>query len=243
MEISRSDWDNYIRKLSELNKKAAQKMREWVEKNGLDDREALIRYAQALVTKYGEGSAELACQMYDAIAEMENVIVPSAIPALTASYGETARAINGSFLQSPSGQLLFSTIERLVKQPSADTMLKNAKRDRAQFAWITNGDTCAFCIALSSRGWQYMSNSAIKGNHATHIHANCDCNYAIRLKADTNVSGYDPKELYDKYASYGGNSKTKINAMRREAYEKNKDSINAQKREAYAIRKEQDDKV
>ena len=95
--------------------------------------------------------------MYDAIAEMEGVSVASAIPAPTATYEEVGKAINGSLLRSESGQMLESTVGRLVKQPSADTMLRNAARDGAQFAWIPSGDTCAFCITLASRGWQYQS--------------------------------------------------------------------------------------
>lgn len=28
-------------------------------------------------------------------------------------------------------------------------MLKNALRDGAEFAWVSNGDTCAFCMTLA----------------------------------------------------------------------------------------------
>ena len=45
--------------------------------HGTGDADALITYAAALVTKYGEGSAELACQMYDALAEAANAGVPA----------------------------------------------------------------------------------------------------------------------------------------------------------------------
>ena len=40
--------------------------------------ERLIRAGAALVQKYGEGSAELACQMYDAIAAASAAGVPPA---------------------------------------------------------------------------------------------------------------------------------------------------------------------
>lgn len=236
MRISAKDWSNYVKKLSSINKKAGEEMLQYIEKNGITNRRALIDYAYALATKYGEGAAALACDMYDAIAIAEGVTVAAAIPAQTATIDETAKAINGVLKQSPTGQLLNGAVERLVKQTSADTMLQNAKRDGAEFAWITSGDTCAFCLALSSRGWQYQSRNAMQGDHAEHIHANCDCQYAVRFNKNTNVAGYDPDALLEKYNSYGGNSATKINAMRREAYAKHKDEINEQKREAYAIR-------
>lgn len=237
MKVSKKDWDNYISKLSKINKTAARRVSEWVEKNGLDDAYDLCNYAYAICTKYGEASAELACEMYDALAIAGGANVPSAVPAETMTYNETAKAIQGALKQSPSGQKIESTIQRLVKQPSADTMLKNAKRDKAQFAWIPSGDTCAFCLTLASRGWQYQSRAAIENGHAEHIHANCDCNYCIRFNKNTTVEGYDPDELYEKYMSYNGKPNEKINAMRREAYEKNKDRINEQKRKMYAISK------
>jgi len=211
-------------------------MTRWIEKNGIDDINALIEYAHALITKYGEGGAALACQLYDAIAELQNVAVDAAIPAETASINEVAKAINGVMKQSPSGQLIETVVQRLVKQASADTTIKNAIRDKIEFAWIPFGDNCAFCITLASRGWQKVSDKALKNGHAEHIHSHCDCQYAIRFSKNFNISGYEPEKYLDMYNSYDGTPQEKINAMRRDAYEVNKDFINEQKRAAYAIR-------
>ena len=99
----------------------------------------------------------------------------------------------------------------------------------------TRGDTCAFCITLASRGWQSASKQAIKNGHAEHIHANCDCTYAVRFGHDVDVEGYNPSAYYKMYQNAdGGSPKAKINAMRREFYAENADAINAQKRSAYA---------
>ena len=54
-------------------------------------------------------------------------------------------------------------------------LLKNAVRDGAEWAWVPHGDTCPFCITLASNGWQKASRKVLKGGHAEHIHANCDC--------------------------------------------------------------------
>lgn len=88
-----------------------------------------------------------------------------------------------------------SGVSRLVKQAGADTSLKNAARDGAEWAWIPHGDTCAFCITLASRGWQRQSLKAMMGGHAEHIHSNCDCEYAIRFSHSTNVAGVRPGEI------------------------------------------------
>lgn len=237
MIISNNDWTNYIKKLSKISETAGRLMQEYIDKNGYEDRNALIEYAHALVTKYGEGSSELACMMYDAMATAEKANVAAAVPAETATIGETAKAINGSLKQSQSGQLLNSVVQRMVKQSGADTTLKNAIRDRAQFAWVPSGDTCPFCIALASRGWQNASRKALRNGHAEHIHAHCDCQYAIRFNENTDVEGYDPEKYAEMYYSEPGKGNDKINAMRRKNYAENKDAINARKRELYAINK------
>lgn len=235
MKLTQRSWAEYIRRLSRVNEKAGELMQAYLDQHGTADGDALIRYAYALSTKYGEGSAELACQMYDAVAAAEGVHVPPAEPAATASYGEVARLVNGT-RESPA--LLQSGVRRMVKQAGADTTLQNALRDGAEFAWIPNGDTCPFCIALASRGWQRASRNAIRNGHAEHIHANCDCEYAIRFHSDTAVEGYDPERYLETYESADGSSpKEKINAMRRAHYAENRQKITAQKRAAYAARK------
>lgn len=224
MTISQNDWNNYIERLSRLSRTAGQLLRLWVEKNGLEDTNALIEYAYAVVTKYGEGSAEMACLMYDAVAIAQKAGVEAAVPAATATIDEVARAINGSLKQSPTGKLIEGVGQRLVKQPGVDTTVKNAIRDRAQLAWIPSGDTCAFCITLASRGWQYASNELLKKGHAEHVHAHCDCQHAIRFNDNMNVKGYDPQKYLDMYNSHDGSPQDKINAMRREMYAQKKEA-------------------
>lgn len=236
MIISENDWNAYVRTLRLLSDTAANKLQAYIDKYGIDNAEAIAEYAHALITKYGEGSAELACQMYDAIANAEHIILPSAVPAAIATQDEVEKAILGSFVQSPLGKVTASIADRYVKLAAEDTMIKNAVRDRAEWAWVPHGDTCAFCITLASRGWQLASTRALRGGHAEHVHAHCDCQYMIRHDSKTTVKGYDPDVLLAEYNSYSGSPQDKINAMRREHYAENKDKINAQKREAYALK-------
>ena len=230
MKITEKTWLEYITRLSRMNEEAGKKMADYIAGHGTQDTDALIEYAAALVQKYGEGTAELACQMYDAMAEKAGANVPPAEPAEPADYGETARMVNATKQSSPQLQ---GGVSRLVKRAGADTTLKNAIRDGAEWAWVPHGDTCPFCITLASRGWQKASEKALKGGHAEHIHANCDCEYAIRFDSRTSVAGYDPEKYLAQYNAAGGN----INAMRRAQYAENKVQINAQKRAAYAARK------
>lgn len=179
----------------------------------------MLEYAFALSTHYGEAIGALSCQMYEATAAAQGVMIGAAESAATPSYGEVAKAIQGAMNQSENK--VTATMQRLVKQVGADTTLKNAERDGAQFAWVPHGDTCAVCITLASRGWQHMSKRALKNGHAEHIHANCDCQYAVRFDNHSTIEGYDPQVYLDMYnnADPNGTPQEKINALRRMMYE------------------------
>lgn len=239
MKIPKKTWDKYIKQLSKLSYASGTLIANYVEKHGTEDIKALTDYAFEVVQKYGNGSAALSAAMYDALGALEKAKIAPAVMADLPDYGEVAKAIYGTLKTSQNPSELGGAASRLVKRCGADTTLKNAKRDHAQFAWIPSGDTCAFCLTLASNGWQYMSKDAMRNGHAEHIHSNCDCTYAVRFDESTDVAGYDPekyREIYDN--AEGRSSKDKINSMRRMQYQENKDRINAQKRAAYAEREE-----
>lgn len=251
MTISDESWSKYISDLRKVNDEAARLMLDFMHLhrdpdglwNSREVRQAIIDYAYALASKYGEAAAELACEMYDAVGVLSDMIIPAAIPAETATYADIAKAVNGTLKQSTNMEMVASAVARQVKMVSVDTVMKNALRDGAEWAWIPRGDTCAFCITLASRGWQKASKKALKNGHAEHIHANCDCTYAVRFNSRTDVQGYDPDKYKRMYydAPLDGQratGKNRINAMRREFYADNKETINAQKRSAYAKRQE-----
>lgn len=241
MRISKKQWTTYQKKLSAISTKASEEMGAWIAAQGgyqAVQFEAAIAKAYELATKYGEASAALSALMYDTMAELSGASVPAAVVAKTASVGEVSKAIYGASGFSQNDDYISGVVGRMVKQAGADTTLQNAKRDGAEFAWISVGDTCAFCDLLSANGWQRASNETIKGNHAEHIHANCDCQFMIRFNSDTTVEGYKPNTQL--YAETEGNTiEEKANTIRRQNYAKNKEEINAQKRIAYAKRTEE----
>ncbi|MBR1689391.1 MAG: hypothetical protein IJ713_01295 [Oscillibacter sp.] len=232
MTISTADWKRYIAQLRRVSNKAAEEMQRYVQLHGFGDTDALIEYAWALATKYGEAAAAAACDMFDAVAEASGTAIPGALPAETATFEETAKAVNGTLKQGAA--LVPDTVGRLVKQAGADTTLQNAERYGAEFAWVPMGDTCAFCRMLASNGWQRQSKKAMKGGHAEHIHANCDCQYALRFDGKGGVAGYDPDKYRAEYdAAEGDTWQEKLNSMRREQYKQDGEKIRAQKRAAY----------
>ena len=242
MTITRKIWNKYIAKLRAINDKAVDEMYSWLRANGTADADAMIDYAYALALKYGEASGALAAEMYDAAVELSGMFYPAALPAEPATIGEVAKAVVGT-AKTGNPEIIAGAVGRLVKMAGVDTTMQNAIRDGAEWAWIPVGDTCAFCITLASRGWQKASRKALKDGHAEHVHANCDCTYAIRFDGKSNVQGYDPEEYRSIYygADLDGDVPTphnRINAMRREIYAENREQIRAQQASAYEKRKE-----
>ena len=201
--------------MAKISQTAADRLKRYIAEHGTEDRQAIIEYANALVSHYGQASGALACDMYEATAAAQGAAIQSAQTAPLPDYNEVAKAVNGTLKSSQTP----NAIGRLVKRTGADTTLLNAQRDGAQFAWVPHGDTCAFCLALASRGWQYMSKKALKNGHAEHIHANCDCQYAVRFDKKSTVAGYNPEKYREIYESAEGSTpQEKINSLRREQY-------------------------
>lgn len=252
MTLSLAEWAKYRDLLSKLSQTAADEFRDaiWGANGrfggvGLGNipREDVIEYAYALVTKYGEGSSELACQMYDAMAEVSGMHLAPAVPAETASLNDVGRAINGTIKVSQLPEYVSATVGRLVKQASQDTTLQNALRDGAQFAWVPSGDTCPFCIMLASRGWQYVSKKTLKKGHAEHIHSNCNCAYSVRFNDKTNVAGYDPDKYLSMYENAEGDTwQEKLTSMRYEQMQSPEARAmrNARRRANYAMNRKTD---
>lgn len=240
IQITKKNWMSYVKALAKIDETAGDLVADYLAEHEILSEEGmknLLEFVYGVVTKYGEGSAELSCLMYDATAKAQGAVVPPAEPAPTPTYPETARAVRGTMLDSPGGAKLADAAKRLVKQTGVDTTVQNAIRDGAEFAWVPQGDTCSFCLMLGSNGWQRASKKALKNGHASHIHSNCDCTYAVRFDGKSSVKGYDPDELKAVYDNAEGNDwKEKLNSMRRDQYAENKDRINEQKREAYAKR-------
>ena len=242
MKISKKEWDRYKNKMSALSQKATDELQAWITRNGglaVVDRKALIDYTYALAQKYGEGAASLSAILYDSIAEKSGASVAGAVVAETATYGEVAKTVNGILKVSENEDLMASVAGRLVKQAGADTTIKNAKRDKAEFAWVSVGDSCPYCLMIASNGWRPASKAVLEGDHADHIHTNCDCEFVIRFDSDTEVEGYDPDAIKEKFKDMDGRTwNDKVNSMRRIQYQENKEEIREQQNEAYALRNE-----
>ena len=220
--MSAAEWYKYRNMLKKINMAAVEEFQKILNREANYQgflltlpRSRIIEVADALVMKYGTASAEAACQLHDAVAEVAGVRVPAAEPAELPTIHEIAKVVNGA-AKKGSDDIVSQAVGRMVKQVGQDTTLKNAARDGAEWAWVPAGETCAYCIALASEGWQTASKAAQMGAHADHIHPNCDCAYCIRFSKYGGVGGYDPGKYKRMYYNGGNTAKERLNNLRRD---------------------------
>lgn len=236
MAITEKQWVNFINRLSKIDTTAGQKVKNYIEVYGLDD-PGLLQYAFSVANRYGEAAGATAAEWYDEIAAASGKLLPPAELADMPTFEEVAKAVNGT-KKTGLADNVANAITRIVKMAGIDTTMQNAIRDGAEWAWVPHGDSCAFCITLASNGWQLAKKEALKGHHAKHVHANCDCTYAIRFDGKPEYENYNPDQYLDIYENAEGySSDDKINYIRRMKYQVDKDRINALKRANYAQKK------
>ena len=247
--LKRKSWDRYAKRQAAQRAAAADEMYEIIIDSGGElPRAAVVANGSKIAVKHGRSAAALACVWYEQVARMSGAEVEKAVPVVVSNPGRIDAMVGKAAPMLAAGDVegyakaCGTAVANEVKRSASRTMLSNAKRDGAQFAWVPQGsETCAFCIAVASNGWTYARKGTVD-NHADHIHPNCECEFAIRFDSTTNVAGYDPKQYEEAYSNADGrNSKDKINAMRREIYAENKDVINAQHRERYAALHQSED--
>ena len=90
--------------------------------------------------------------MYNELARLQDASAPDAEMAELPDYPEVAMAVYGTINNQHS--TILETVERMTKQVEVDTMLKNARRDNVEWAWVPNwAETCVFCITIASQRW------------------------------------------------------------------------------------------
>lgn len=246
MRISKDRWIKYQRAHGKTRRAAQHELMQFSATLPWDtDEDEALRLLQAmaveLVERYGLADGALSAAMYDEIMAAQRAIVPAAVVADTSSSVEIAadiaEAIGKATSRESADSLASQVVGRHVKRCGIRTMQENAARDHTMWAWVCVGDTCAFCRAIGSNGWQVASKTILSGSHAEHIHASCDCEIMVKKPGESlHVEGYDPDALRDEYEAAGGRgSKGRINAMRRESYTPEYAAErNARRRELYA---------
>lgn len=244
MRISKTAWAKYQQAHRRLQEAAKEEFRRYFESLPWETDEnralrLLLAKAAQLVQRYGGADASLSAGMYDEIMYKQGARVPPAVvsvPSAQFVVQDVRDAYQRALTHETALQLMSSAVSGHVKRAGVQTMRNAARRDGAQWAWVCVGDSCAFCRAIGSNGWQYASRKVLDGDHAEHIHDNCDCQFMVRKPGQAlDVDGYDPDALLGEYRNAHGNSRERINEMRRNDYTQEfADKRNARRRELRA---------
>lgn len=105
-------------------------------------------------------------------------------------------------------------VDREMKVGAAETIIGNAQADPAKprYARVPTGaETCAFCMMLASRGFEYHSRET--AGEMEKYHAFCDCAIVPEFDAD-GVDGYEPDDYYALYMAARKNTADDSEAYR-----------------------------
>jgi hypothetical protein len=150
----------------------------------------LVTAALPLVRTYNGLSATLATSYYQALRDAEQIL-GTATPTLAGSVseaqltaslyavGKTAERQAVLAGASPDQAIeaaltrMSGSLSRLVLQGGRDTLLASVEADKEAVGWarVTDGEPCAFCLTLASRGAVYKSEQT--ADFQAHDHCGC----------------------------------------------------------------------
>lgn len=192
--LSRSDLERYSQTNKALAEAAATDfMKFWqlLDKTdpGIAYEEALA-YAEYLIEHYGESAALNASELYEATNDVSNAAVSGSV-----KRPELERAIRFLVYEgtAQAAYAVRNMLKKQVKSYAHETMMDNSRSDGIRFARVPVGETCAFCLMLASRGFEYYSEESAGKGSLNAFHDDCDCEI---IGSDQKIEGYDPDYLY-----------------------------------------------
>lgn len=218
---TRAEIDLVVRALNRLSRSArADFLRVWSRLDPTDwaaTRRVLEGFWPDLIGHYGDMAAVLAA---DQVAL--DGVAPQVVRGVDAERAN-ARMRWAIGVPDQKGSLLV-ILDELVKQPYRSTVQRSVASAGVGWARVPSGsETCEWCLMLASRGFVYESANA--AGEGRKYHGDCDCVPVPGSGARDYPAGYDPDELYDRYAEArreaDSGSPKKILAAAREMYDTN----------------------
>lgn len=166
-------------------------------------RTAAIAILETILGAYTDLSAARAAESYDAMRAAQ------AVGGTYAAIADSRRrpgatqgalyAITKTLEQTQSVDRfraeVLDRVDTEVRRAANRCVAYNAGRDpkKPRYARVPVGETCGFCLMLSSFGYQYTSEDA-----ASHAHRHCNCR-VVPSFGDAEVDGYDPDAMYERF--------------------------------------------
>lgn len=174
-------------------------------------RQALFTAVPPLIERWGDVAASAAAEWFEEFRESQGVSgsfraqLADGVPAdmVNARLGyatrETGHLFRGQIAEL--GNFLSLMTNEYAMKPGHDTVMHNAKRDKAAFARVPEPGACKWCLMLASRGFAYSRKTVDQTKDGERFHGNCRC-HAMPVYDETRARveyGYDPERFYEEY--------------------------------------------
>lgn len=158
-------------------------------------RRTLEQFWPELIGHYGEMASVLASDQFAIQAAELGITGESRMVRGVDPDRANARMRWAIGVPDQQGSLLL-LLDELVKQPYRSTLQHSAHRAGAAWARVPVGETCAFCLMLSSRGAVYDTRENAKfTSDGDKYHGDCDCT-PVLAKSNADLP-YDADALYE----------------------------------------------
>lgn len=228
---SYNDVWQYSARLQRVAQEAKNALLLTIDEVDFDDASSVKAVVSTIAQRYGLASGELGAQWYEYCREGQFTSGYTAIVGQVGRYSVNsdvdaimARYNDGEIDRARANALLGGVAVDHVSRAARDTVLENINfeyleairtgrndiAERCGYARVTVGDSCAFCILMSSRGFVYRSErTALFSKYGTKYHENCNC-VAVPFSKASDIPGYG-----DKLAEYESMYRDADNLRRR----------------------------
>lgn len=174
-------------------------------------REALFTAVPPLVERWGDVAASAAAEWFEEFRGSQGMSgsfraqLAAGVPAdmVNARLGYATRDSGHLFAGQIAefGNFLSLMVNEYTMKPGHDTVMYNAKRDKAAFARVPEPGACKWCLMLASRGFVYSHKTVDQTKDGERFHGHCRC-HSMPVYDETRARveyGYDPERFYDEY--------------------------------------------
>lgn len=148
---------------------------------------------------WGDAAAERSLEMFDEVCEREGIravsrrydVIDQDKVADALHYARTLHLEKMDNDQAGYRKRCRTLMESYVHRSAWDNVIRNCEENRIRWARVPTGsETCAWCLMLASRGFDYLSSDTARAGN----HNGCDC-MVVPGKKGTDIEGYDPDAM------------------------------------------------
>lgn len=210
MKLTQAQINRYNRILNRFQDESEKYFRSlmevWHERNPgasvVDSRNFCIAAMEEALGIYGPAAVELADQLFDFVCDGEGIDARGVAPPEPVPHALIVDAVRYAARKVAGGDWdgFVDSGARLsnfyIRRSAYEAMKASCKDGHVRWARVPTGrETCGYCFMLASRGFEYVSEDTAKAGS----HVGCDCIVVPGKHGRTEVEGYDPAALHERW--------------------------------------------